>query len=192
MLVIGFGRFGQIALQMLLARDVEVSVIDSDPNRIREAERWGFKVYYGDGTRLDILHHSGAEEAEVIMVCVDNSKDANRIVELVSHEFPQARLLVRSFDRGHSMQLIRAGVDFEIRETVESAFRMGEESLRALGCSEESVSETSQDIRRRDRERLIEQVQGDLMSGRDRMLVYPIPEPLSRPRRPAPDTDSAA
>ena len=186
-LVIGFGRFGQIALQMLLARDVEVSVIDSDPNRIREAARWGFKVYYGDGTRLDILRHSGAPEAEVILVCTDDPKTTSKIVELLHHEFPQAKLLVRSYDRGHAMQLIREGVDFEIRETVESAFRMGEESLRALGCAEETITETSEDMRRRDRERLIEQVQGDIMSGRDRMLVNPVPEPLIPPRRPAAD-----
>lgn len=188
-LVIGFGRFGQIALQMLLARDVEVSVIDSDPDRIREAARWGFKVYYGDGTRLDILHHSGAADAEVILVCTDDAKTTDRIVELLHHEFPQSKLLVRSYDRGHSIRLIREGVDFEIRETVESAFRMGEESLRALGCSEDSISETSEDIRRRDRARLIEQIHGDIMSGRDLMLVHPVPEPLI-PRRPLPDASS--
>lgn len=179
-LVIGFGRFGQIALQLLLARDVEVSVIDSDPDRIREAEKWGFKVFFGDGTRLDILHHSGAEDAEIIMICVDDPKTANKIVELVGHEFPQAKLLVRSYDRGHSMQLIHAGVDFEIRETVESAYRMGEEGLRALGCSDETISETTDDIRRRDRDRLTEQVQGGMMAGRDKMLVNPVPEPLTQ------------
>ena len=183
-LVIGFGRFGQIALQMLLARDVEVSVIDSDPNRIREAEKWGFKVYYGDGTRLDVLRHSGAADAEVIMVCVDDPKAANQMVELAIHEFPQAKLLVRSYDRGHSMQLIRAGVDYEIRETVASAFLMGEEGLRALGLPEKAISETAEDLRRRDRERLSEQVHGDMMSGRDKLILGPTPERLTPLRRP--------
>ena len=178
-LVIGFGRSGQIALQMLLARGVEVSVIENDPDRIRDAERWGFKVYYGDGTRLDILRHSGAEEAEVILVCVDDRRAANQIVELVKHEFPQAKLLVRSYDRGHSIELRRAGVDFEIRETVESAYLMGAEGLRALSCSEAKVDETLADIRRRDAERLIEQTQGGMMSGLDRMLTAPVPERLT-------------
>lgn len=192
-LVIGFGRFGQIALQILLARGVEVSVIENDPDRIREAQRWGFKVYYGDGTRLDILHHSGAADAEVILVCVDDRKAANQIVELVKHEFPQAKLLVRSYDRGHSMELRRAGVDFEIRETVKSAYLLGAEGLRALGCAEATVEDTLADIRRRDAERLIEQTQGDMMAGRDRMLTDPVPEPLTntparpgQPRRAAP------
>ncbi|MFD1881233.1 monovalent cation:proton antiporter-2 (CPA2) family protein [Paracoccus pacificus] len=189
-LVIGFGRFGQIALQLLLAQGVEVSVIENDPDRIREAERWGFKVYYGDGRRLDILRNSGAADAEVIMICVDDRKAANQIVELAQHEFPQASLLVRSYDRGHSMELRRAGVDYEIRETVESAYLMGAEGLRVLGCSDATVDETLADIRRRDADRLIEQTQGGMMAGRDQLLTNPVPEPLTNRggRTPPPAT----
>lgn len=178
-LVIGFGRFGQIALQMLLARGVEAAVIDNNPDRIREAARFGFKVYYGDGSRLDVLHASGAGEAEVIIVAVDDRKAVGTILEIASHSFPNAQILARSFDRSHSIELIRAGVDFEIRETVESALVMGAEGLRRLGCDEVSVAETLADIRRRDAQRLTEQVQGDIMSGRDHMLTAPVPEPLT-------------
>ncbi|MDM7255411.1 MAG: monovalent cation:proton antiporter-2 (CPA2) family protein [Paracoccus sp. (in: a-proteobacteria)] len=184
-LVIGFGRFGQIALQMVLARGAEVSVIDTDPDRIREAEKWGFKVHYGDGARLDILHHSGAVDAEVIMVCVDDPKTATQIAELVRHEFPQAKLLVRAYDRGHAVELIRAGVDYQIRETVESAYLMGAEGLRALGCPQGVVDETLDDIRRRDSERLTQQVQGDFMAGRERLHTAPVPEPLTATRKEA-------
>ncbi|MCG6122252.1 MAG: monovalent cation:proton antiporter-2 (CPA2) family protein [Microvirga sp.] len=178
-LVIGFGRFGQIALQMLLARGVEVSVIENNPDRIREAARFGFKVYYGDGTRLDILRASGAAEAEVIIVAADDRKAVGAIVELAAHAFPNAQVLTRSYDRAHSIELIRAGVDFEIRETLESALLMGAESLRRLGCDEASVTDTLNDIRRRDAQRLTEQVQGDIMSGRDYVLTAPVPEPLT-------------
>lgn len=180
MLIIGFGRFGQISSQILLARGVTLSVIDKDPERIRDAARYGFKVFFGDGVRLDTLRHSGAGEAGAIMVCIDDQKAAMQIVELVQHEFPQARLLVRSRDRGHSMALIRAGVSFEIRETVESAYLMGVQGLRALGHAELDIQEAARTIRRLDAERLSEQVQGDLMSGRDRFLVEPVPEPLTR------------
>ncbi|QJD17792.1 monovalent cation:proton antiporter-2 (CPA2) family protein [Paracoccus sanguinis] len=182
-LVIGFGRFGQIALQMLLARGAPASIIDTDPDRIREAERWGFKVYFGDGSRLDVLHHSGAEDAEVIMVCVDDPKVAARIVELVRHEFPQAKLLVRAYDRSHAVELIHAGVDYQIRETVESAYLMGAQGLRALGCSEAVVSETLQDIRSRDNERLGQQVQNGAMAGRDRLYQTLTPEPLVKAKK---------
>ncbi len=108
-LMIGFGRFGQIASQLLLAQRSDVSIIEADPNRIREAGRFGFKIFYGDGSRLDILHHSGADEAEIIMVCVDDRKTANRIVELVKSHFPAAKLMVRSYDRTHSIELLKAG-----------------------------------------------------------------------------------
>ncbi|WP_071796838.1 monovalent cation:proton antiporter-2 (CPA2) family protein [Natronohydrobacter thiooxidans] len=178
-LVIGFGRFGQIALQVLLARGADVSVIDHNPDRIREAARFGFKVFYGDGTRLDILHASGAAQAQVIMICVDDRRAVSAIAELVQHEFPHAAVLARSYDRGHSMELIRAGVGFEIRETVASALLMGAEGLRSLGCDEASVSEALEETRRRDAQRLTEQVQGDIMSGRDKMLTEPVPEPLT-------------
>lgn len=180
-LVIGFGRFGQIALQVLLARGVKVSVIDSNPDRIREAERFGFKVYYGDGTRLDILRTSGAAQAQVILICVDDRKAVDTIAELAMNAFPNATLLARSYDRGHAMELIRKGIDFEIRETVESALVMGAEGLRRLGCPETSVTEALEDIRRRDAQRLLEQVQGDLMSGADKLLTEPVPEPLTPP-----------
>ncbi|MFN7002698.1 MAG: monovalent cation:proton antiporter-2 (CPA2) family protein [Roseinatronobacter sp.] len=178
-LVIGFGRFGQIALQVLLARGAQVSVIENSPDRIREAARFGFKVYYGDGTRLDILHTSGAATAQVILICVDDRRAVSSIAELVQHEFPNAAVLARSYDRSHSMELIRAGVDFEIRETVESALLMGAEGLRRLGLDDASVTEALEDTRRRDRQRLTEQVQGDIMSGRDKMLQVPVPEPLA-------------
>lgn len=179
-LMIGFGRFGQIASQLLLSRGVSLSVIDRDPDRIRDAGRFGFKVFFGDGTRLDTLHHSGAGTADAIMVCIDDRKAALQIVELAQHEFPQAKLLVRSYDRGHSIDLIRAGVAYEIRETVESAYLMGAQGLRALGCDESEIEEAAEDIRQRDVERLSEQVHGDIMSGLDRLHSnQPTPEPLN-------------
>lgn len=168
-LIVGFGRFGQIASQTLLSKDVELSVIDNDPERIRDAARFGFKVFFGDGANLETLRQSGAGDTDVLLVCVDEPRAALRIVELVRSEFPQAKLLVRSYDRNHSIGLIRAGVDYEIRETVESAHAMGSQGLRALGFAEAEIDEADGDARQRDRDRLSEQVAGDEMSGRDRL-----------------------
>ncbi|MGH6774829.1 monovalent cation:proton antiporter-2 (CPA2) family protein [Brucella tritici] len=181
-LMIGFGRFGQIASQLLLAQRSDVSIIEADPNRIREAGRFGFKIFYGDGSRLDLLHHSGADEAEIIMVCVDDRKTANRIVELVKSHFPAAKLMVRSYDRTHSIELLKAGVDFELRETFESALLFGKEALCELGLDEVVAEDTLRDIRMRDAERLTAQVQGDIYSGADQLLTgVPVPEPLTPP-----------
>ncbi|MDN3516538.1 monovalent cation:proton antiporter-2 (CPA2) family protein [Aquisalimonas lutea] len=181
-LIIGFGRFGQIASQALLAQGIDVSLIDNDPDRIREAEKFGFKVYYGDGRRLDILRHSGAETADAIMVCIDDRAGVNRIVELVRQHFPSGKLLVRSYDRGHAIGLRNSGVDYEMRETLESALAFGGAGLQALGMTAFDAGEVIDEIRRRDQERLAAQIQEGVLAGRDLLHVAPRPEPLITPR----------
>lgn len=170
-LLVGFGRFGQMVSQVLLSKGIHLAVIDKEPDQIRDVARYGFKVYFGDGARLDVLHHSGAGEADAIMICIDDPKAALQIVELARHAFPQAKLLVRSYDRSHAVDLIRAGVDYQIRETVESAYLMGAEGLRALGFAEVDIEQAAEDTRRRDNARLAQQVQGDAMSGRDTLYI---------------------
>lgn len=179
-LLIGFGRFGQIASQLLLARGAKVALVDNDPNRIRDAERFGFKVYFGDGARLDILKASGAAEAEVIMVCIDDKDAALRIATLATEQFPTARVLVRSYDRGHAIALRQIGIDGEMRETFESAIRFGGMGLAALGVTELEIEDITADIRQRDEERLALQVHGGELAGTDRLHRHPVPEPLVR------------
>jgi len=185
-LVIGFGRFGQVVSQPLLARGVDVSIIDNDVDMIRAAGNFGFKVYYGDGARLDVLRVSGAGRADAILVCIDKAEAADRIVEIAKHEFPQAKLFVRSFDRGHTLRLIKAEVAFELRETFESAMVFGEQVLRGLGFEDAEVAETMEDVRRRDAERLQLQLAGGITAGRSLMrgnLSTPEPAPLTPPQR---------
>jgi len=185
-LIIGFGRFAQVVAQPLLARDVDVSIIDMDVEMIQAAGNFGFKVYYGDGSRLDVLRASGAEGAETILICVDKPETADRIVELVQAEFPLTKLFVRAYDRGHSIRLIKAGVEFHIRETFESALAFGEHVLKDLGFSEDVARDTIEDVRRRDEERLTLQVTGGLQAGRSlwrNNTSTPQPEPYIKPRR---------
>lgn len=186
-LVIGFGRFGQVTSQLLLARDLSITIIDSDPERIRNAKNFGFQIYYGDGARLDVLRAAGAEKACFIAVCVDNKKTASKITQLVKSEFPQAKILVRSFDRIHARELTLAGADFQIRETFESAVLFGEQALRIAEVPEEEIQAISADIRRRDRERLeLEISTGN--SDASRGLLHsnlPKPAPLVEPKRQA-------
>lgn len=165
-LVIGFGRFGQVVCQSLLARNVDVTIIDSDVEMVRSAEGFGFKIYYGDGTRLDVLHASGAGAARAIAVCVDDKSAANRIVELVRSEFPLTRLLVRAFDRQHSLALIEAGVDVQVRELFESAMLFGAAALRELGVPDEEAAEVVADVRRRDAERFELEIAGGTEAAR--------------------------
>jgi glutathione-regulated potassium-efflux system protein KefB len=163
-LVIGFGRFGQIATQPLLARGFRVSIIDNDTDMIRAAAQFRMKVYYGDGTRLDILRAAGAGEADAVLVCVDNVEQSNRIVELLRLEFPLVKVMARAFDRRHAFELIRAGVDFQIRELFESALLFGEETLKLLGVDRDEAAGVIEGVRERDQQRFQAQLLGGLQA----------------------------
>jgi glutathione-regulated potassium-efflux system protein KefB len=187
-LIIGFGRFGQLVSQPLLARGVDVSLIEIDVDMIRAAGNFGFKVYYGDGTRLDVLRASGAQSAEAILVCINNAEDADKIVELVKSEFPVAKLYVRSFDRGHTLRLIEARVDYQIRETFESALAFGKAVLVGLGFDPVEAEDAARDVRKRDEDRLAMQLVGGFTAGRQLLrgnMTTPEPEPFTPPKTKA-------
>jgi len=182
-LVIGFGRFGQIVSQVLLARGVDVTIIEANAERIRQAARFGFRIYFGDGTRIDVLRAAGAEEAQLFCVCVNDAQTTNRIVDLLVESFDHGEIYARAWDRAHTLELIEKGVDYELRETYESALVFGGEALKALGLDREEVDETLADVRRRDAERLAWQRSGDFSSGRHLMHPQVEPEPLVPPEK---------
>ncbi len=184
-LMIGFGRFGQIVSQCLLAEGIDVTTIDKDPEMMESAARFGFKIYYGDGTRLDVLRAAGAHEARLIAVCVDDPEAASRIVDLVRSEFPGTKLYIRSFDRRHTLQLIGKSVDFEVRETYESALVFGRKTLEALGLQSERAAAVEQFVRDRDLDRLVLQQAEGLAAGRDLLRTRMVHEPLSKPAHEA-------
>ncbi|UNK39529.1 monovalent cation:proton antiporter-2 (CPA2) family protein [Shinella sp. H4-D48] len=165
-LIIGFGRFGQIVSQPLLARGYTLSLIDRDAEFVRDASEFGFKVYYGDGARIDILHAAGAGTAKAILICVDDKEAAVKIAEVVKEEFPLVPLLARAFDRGHALDLVHAGVDFQIRETFESAVAFSRETLKALGEDEDVADDVVEDFRDVDRERFALETVGGVYAGR--------------------------
>lgn len=184
-LIVGFGRVGQVMSQLLLARGVDVSIIDTNVDMIRSAEEFGFKVYYGDGTRLDVLRSSGADKARAIAVCVNDRAAVDRIVELCKAEFPNASLVVRSFDRQHAHDLIEKGVDLQVRETFESAMALGELALKELGVPADEAADIAADIRRRDAERFeLEIAGGGLKAGATLLIGNKMRQtPLVQPKR---------
>ncbi|WP_295045173.1 monovalent cation:proton antiporter-2 (CPA2) family protein [uncultured Paracoccus sp.] len=169
-LLIGFGRVGQIVSQPLLARGHSLSIIDTDAQAIQDAAEFGFKVWYGDGGRLDILHAAGAGSASLIVAAADDAAAVTRIVELAKHEFPMVPVLARAFDREHALELVKAGADFQIRETLESAFVLGREALLALGEDPQVVSDVMASFRDRDVERFQMECVGGIFAGRDLMI----------------------
>lgn len=164
-LIIGFGRVGQIASQHVLALGADIAIIDVKPQVARDAETFGFKVYYGDGTRMDILHAAGAHQARAILVCIDDAAAATRIVEQAGHAFPHATLIARARDREHALALIKIGADRPIRETFESAMLLGREATRALGADDALAESIAAEVRRRDAERFELELAGGLRAG---------------------------
>jgi monovalent cation:proton antiporter-2 (CPA2) family protein len=184
-LVIGFGRFGQIVSQYLLAEEIDVIAIDSDPTMIQVAARFGFKVYYGDGTRLDVLRAAGLEKARLIAICIDNEEHTNRIVDLVQAEFAGTKIFARSYDRGHTLQLLTKNVDYELRETFESALVFGRKTLEAMGVDPDRAAIVEDFIRNRDRDRVAIQLAEGIYAGIDLMRQRPTMTPFSEPQRGA-------
>lgn len=166
-LLIGFGRMGQIISQPLLARGHSLSIIDTDPDAIRNARDFGFKVWYGDGTRLDILHAAGAHHADLIIVAPNDRESVTRMVQMIKHECPLTPVLARAFDRQHIRELLAAGADHSVRETFESALEIGREALVRLGCPPEDALDTLRAVRETDHDRLVLEQAGGDYAGRD-------------------------
>lgn len=184
-LMIGFSRFGQIASQILLAGGSHVTIIDHSADRVRAAGRFGFRIYFGDGTRREVLEAAGIRQAKLIAVCTNNREITDRVVSIVQDAFPNAALYVRAYDREHAIELRKRDVTYELRETLESGLAFGRQMLIELGTSDYDAEELTKDVRKRDEERLRKQVaENSLMAGSDMMHVAPVklePMPLSKP-----------
>ena len=192
-LVIGFGRFGQIVNQVLLAQGIHATVIDKDVERIRDAGRFGLQVYYGDGTRLDVLRAAGAEKAEMICICIDDQEAMMKIIEIIHENFQNARSFVRAFDRIHAIELMNRDVDYQIREVFESAIVFGRAALEELWTEPDAAASAANDVRKRDIARLVLQKEVGTMGGAELVVGAKItPEPLtvptSRARALSPET----
>ena len=185
-LMIGFSRLGQIAYQTLLSGGFSATIIDNDPDRIAVAARFGSRIYYGDGTRMDVLEAAGIAEAEIVAVCTADHETTRKIVGLLRDEYPQKQIFARSFDRNTSLELLSMGVDYEVRETLHSAMRFGREMLVTLGMDREHAEAVRGEVERRDNKRLQRQRRDGIEGGRELLNTEPqTPTPLDRPDREA-------
>ena len=157
-LVVGFGRFGMIVSQMLMAEGLRIVAIDNNTNRIAVARKYDLPVYYGDATREDVMRLAGADEALLIALCVENELVMAKSIDLIKEHFPKAAIYCRATDRAHAMELTLREVDFHIRETFESGINFGRSALDHLGISTERIQEIEEDVRQRDLELLVHQI----------------------------------
>ncbi|MFB0612465.1 cation:proton antiporter domain-containing protein [Aurantiacibacter poecillastricola] len=166
-LVVGFGRFGQTVAQTLLAGGLSVTLIDRNTAQIDVAEEFGSKVFFGDGTRLDMLRQAGAAEAELIMFCIDEVPDAE-FLESVAEAFPKATLYVRGFDRKSVIALANSKAEYVMREVYESAIALARMALENVGLSERAIDDAEATYRENDSKRMTVQIEGgDIYAARD-------------------------
>jgi glutathione-regulated potassium-efflux system protein KefB len=186
-LIVGYGRFGQTVGQMLNAQGIAVTLIDTDIEMIDIAGQFGAKVYYGDGTRIDMLRQAGAGEAQLILFCLDGDKIEPELIEAVHQSFPQASIFVRAYDRRALLKLKGTPASGVVREVLESAIVMARKAMAAVGVDIEEIERTEDLYRRRDRERLrIQHEAGSLTAAREAIIGDPDLD--WRPgRRDAPD-----
>jgi monovalent cation:proton antiporter-2 (CPA2) family protein len=169
-IVLGYGRFGQIVTQLLHARGLDVVLIDTKPEQIERSRTFGWKVYYGDGFRPDVLRVAGARDAQLLLVTTGGAWDPHRL-DAVRAAFPHLKIVVRAHDRTHYMRLVDADIPFAVRELFHSAIEVGRIALAELGTPPETIDEIAEEYVRRDRERLALQVaSGDIMAGRDNIF----------------------
>ncbi|MBV1688111.1 cation:proton antiporter [Novosphingobium sp. G106] len=177
-LIIGYGRFGQTVAQMLIASNIPVTLIDTDVEMIDVASGFGAKVYFGDGTRIEMLRQAGADEAELILFCLDGDQISAELIEAVHDAFPKAAIYVRGYDRRSMIRLSGTPIAAVVREVMESAVKMARLALEELEVSPEDIGRAEDMYRARDKERLKKQIEtGNVQAGRDRIFTQPGREP---------------
>ncbi len=167
-IIVGFGRFGQIVARVLKLRGYQVTLVDSSPERIRIARTFGDKVFFGDVRRGDILRVAGADRAKAIFLCADDVDAMRHAVKALRWRFPHILIFARASDRVAELELLKAGADVAIRETFESSIAMAREALEQLGDGK-AADEVIEEFRRRDAELLRYQSEFGALGGYQKM-----------------------
>jgi monovalent cation:proton antiporter-2 (CPA2) family protein len=183
--LVGSGRMGQVIAQMLKARGVALIAIDLDPDLIDVTARFGSQVFWGDGTRTDILRTAGIDKASALVFAINGQWDPKTVIDPIRSQWPDLPIIARAYDRTHTIALRQSGVEQVIRETWESAIQMGRNVLATLGTPDTVIDAIEAEYRRRDLERLDLQIcSGDIMTGAENIIrgaleLNPAPDPAS-------------
>ena len=132
-IIAGFGRFGQIVGRLLHANGINLTILDHDPDQVETLRKFGFKVFYGDSTRTDLLQSAGAARARALVLAIDDIDDSLALAEAVQRDFPNLKIFARARNVTHYYQLLDRGVTIIERETFESALQLGRQALSEFG-----------------------------------------------------------
>jgi monovalent cation:H+ antiporter-2, CPA2 family len=155
-IVAGYGRFGQIAGRMLRAYGVGVTVLEIDSDQVEMLQKFGQKTFFGDASRLELLHAAGAHEAKLLLVAVDDPEKVLEIVTTARKHFPNLAILARARGRTEAYELHDLGVEGFYRETFETAVKAGEDALRLLGLPAYAAHRAARTFRHADEQGLRE------------------------------------
>ncbi len=159
-IIAGFGRFGQVVGRLMYANKVKITVLESDASQIKLLRKYGYKVYYGDATQLDLLRVAGADKAEALIACTDNPDEILHIVKICQQHFPNLKILARARSRVEAYQLINHGVTNYSRETFLDALDLGRQLLVELGMHPYQAKRAEEHFRRLDNAMLKELLPG--------------------------------
>lgn len=176
-IVIGWGRFGQTVGQMLAAQGLSLTMIDRKASQIDVATEFDTKVYYGDGTRLDLLRQAGAADAQLLLFCIDGGQLDRAAMEVVAQSFPKPLIFVRAYDRRQLIRLAGAPIAGTVREVYESAICMAKQAMSALEIDHEEIERAEALYRDTDRRRLDAQEQTGDLHAADEIMIRPTAEP---------------
>lgn len=154
-IIAGFGRFGQVIGRFLSAQGVKSTVLEKDPDQINLLRKFGFKGYFGDASRLDLLRSAGAHQARLLVIAIDDADTCLDIVRLAQKEFPNLKIFARARNRRHAYELHKLNVDYFRREMFDSSLTMAQAVMVALGFKKEEMHTKAATFLRHDEKNLI-------------------------------------
>ena len=156
-IIAGYGRFGQIVGRLLLANNITPTLIDYNPDHLETVKKFGYKAYYGDVRRTDVLRSAGAGKAKLIVLALGNEEATNAAVKMIRRDFPHVKIVARAISRTHALNLIEYGVDHFTRETFYSALEMGKDALEIMGLDSAKINRQAEAFVEHDVEVLYQQ-----------------------------------
>ncbi len=156
-IIAGFGRVGQIVSRLLRLRGIPFTALEHSIAQVDTVRRFGNKIYYGDASRLDLLHAAGADKAKLFVLAIDDMETSIRVAGIVREHFPELRILARARNRQHAFELLELGIEDIWRETLPASMDMGRVALSALGSTSDEAARFVADFHRHDEQLLREQ-----------------------------------
>ena len=151
-IVAGLGRVGQVVARLLNAAGIHPTVLDDDPDHVEQSRKFGFRVFYGDATRLDLLHAAGADQADFLIIAIEDAAAITQLAKVARANFPKLRLIARARDMRHSFELRDLGVEVIVRETWLSSLKLGETALALIGTDAERARRAAEAFAEHDEE----------------------------------------